>query len=54
MAAVPSRRAGNMNTTSTANATTMPIRARNPRHRATATTTTANVTASPTNGHVRS
>ena len=35
-----------MNTTSTPNATTMPISARNPRHRATATTTTAKATAS--------
>jgi hypothetical protein len=54
MAAAPSRKAGSMNTTSTPNATTMPISARNPRHRATATTTAAKAMASPINGHDRS
>ena len=46
----PSRSAGSRNTTSTANATTMPTSARSPRHRATATTTTANAAARAISG----
>ena len=45
IAGAPSRSAGNRNTISTANATTMPTSARSPRQRATATITTANVAA---------
>lgn len=54
MAGPPSRSAGSRNTVSTTNATAMPTSARNPRQRATATTTTAKTAASATSGHVRS
>ena len=47
IADAPSRSAGSRNTTSTPNATTMPISARSPRHRATATTTRANTSGHP-------
>ena len=53
-AGAPSRNAGNRKATRTAKATTMPIRARNPRHRATATITTANAAASAISGQPRS
>jgi hypothetical protein len=53
-AGAPSRSAGNRNTIRTANATTMPMSARSPRQRATATTTTANVAARIASGHDRS
>ena len=54
IADAPSRRAGSRNTTSTRNATTMPISARSPRQPATATITTANTAARAISGHVRS
>jgi hypothetical protein len=43
-----------MNTTSTPNATAMPISARNLRHPATSDIYTANITAIAINGHARS